>query len=165
MIVQRFLCLLTPQNGWLDRDSIKYTENQVPSPSLRQVGAAQHILSQMMTAKNLVTFMAMGENVVIAFSDTMTLNMHSGNDKSHLAPDYKRYSGSSAPPRSVRHSIKWFCTIINILICNSWFKMKSAESKRGYELSLNDLPGANPFGLSSASGCSRVRWRPCNHRW
>jgi hypothetical protein len=43
------------------------------------------------------------KNVVITFSDTMILFMHSGNDKSHFAPDHERYSCPLAPPRSVCH--------------------------------------------------------------
>jgi hypothetical protein len=50
------------------------------------------------------------KNVVITFSDTVALYMHSGNDKSYLAPDYERYSRPSTPTRSVGHYLKWFCT-------------------------------------------------------
>jgi hypothetical protein len=46
------------------------------------------------------------ENGVIPFSDTITLYVHSGNDKFHLTPDYKRHNGSSAPTRPVGHSIQ-----------------------------------------------------------
>jgi hypothetical protein len=81
---------------------------------------------------------ATGKNVVITFSDTMTLHVHSGNDKSHLAPDYERYSRPSAPTRSIGHYIKWFCTRTSILRYNSWFKMKSGQSNRGYELSVGE---------------------------
>jgi hypothetical protein len=49
---------------------------------------------------------ATGKNVVVTFSDIMTLYVRSGNDKWHLAPDYERYSRPFAPPRSVRHYIK-----------------------------------------------------------
>jgi hypothetical protein len=49
---------------------------------------------------------APGKNVVIALSDTMTLYVHSGNDKSHLASDYERDNRSSAPTRSAGHYIK-----------------------------------------------------------
>jgi hypothetical protein len=44
-----------------------------------------------------------GANAVIPLSDTATLYVHSGNDKSHLAPDYERYSRPSASTRSVGH--------------------------------------------------------------
>jgi hypothetical protein len=50
---------------------------------------------------------AIATNVIIAFSDTATLYVHSGNNKSHLAPDDERYSCSSAPFRSVRHDLVW----------------------------------------------------------
>jgi hypothetical protein len=33
----------------------------------------------------------------------MTLYVHSGNDKSNLAPDYENYSRPSTPIRSVGH--------------------------------------------------------------
>jgi hypothetical protein len=49
---------------------------------------------------------ATGKNVVIMFSDIMTLYVHSGHDKSHLAPDSERYVRSSAPTGSVAHSLK-----------------------------------------------------------
>jgi hypothetical protein len=39
---------------------------------------------------------ATGETVVILFSDTMTLSVHSDNDKWHLAQDYDRCSRRSA---------------------------------------------------------------------
>jgi hypothetical protein len=52
------------------------------------------------------------------------LCVYYGNDKSHLAPDYERYSRSSASTRSVGHYITWFCTRISILIYNYWFRMK-----------------------------------------
>jgi hypothetical protein len=55
-----------------------------------------------------------GENVVMTFSDKMTLYVHSGNDQSNLALDSERYSGPSAPIRSVGHYIKWFCTRMSI---------------------------------------------------
>jgi serine kinase of HPr protein (carbohydrate metabolism regulator) len=42
---------------------------------------------------------ATGENVIVAFSDTMTLYVHSGYDESDLAPDYERYGHPSAPTR------------------------------------------------------------------
>jgi hypothetical protein len=58
------------------------------------------------------------ENVLITLSDTMMLYVYSGNDKSHLAPDYERYNRSSAPTRSVRHYIKWFRTRISIVVQN-----------------------------------------------
>jgi hypothetical protein len=54
------------------------------------------------------------KNVIIMFSDTITLWVHSGNYKSNLAPDYERYSHPNAPPRSVRHYIKGFCARLNI---------------------------------------------------
>jgi hypothetical protein len=50
----------------------------------------------------------------VLFSDTMTLWAHSGNHKSNLAPDYEKYSRSSAPPRSVLHYVKRFCARPNI---------------------------------------------------
>jgi hypothetical protein len=42
-------------------------------------------------------------NVVISLSDTMILYLHSGNDQSHLAPDYEKCNRPSAPTRSVGH--------------------------------------------------------------
>jgi hypothetical protein len=54
------------------------------------------------------------KNIIIPFSDTMTFSVHSGNDKSYLAPDYERYSCPSALARSVGHDIKLFCARINI---------------------------------------------------
>jgi hypothetical protein len=57
---------------------------------------------------------ATAKNVVIMFSDTVTLWVHSSNDKSNLAPDYERYSRPSAPPWSVRYYIKLFCARVNI---------------------------------------------------
>jgi hypothetical protein len=62
---------------------------------------------------------ATGENVLVTFSDTMTLYVHSGNDKSDLAAHYERHSRSSAPTRSVGHYVQRFCTRIRILISNS----------------------------------------------
>jgi hypothetical protein len=84
------------------------------------------------------------ENVAITFSDTMTLGVHSGIDKSHLEPHYERYSRSSAPPRSVRHEIKWFCARINIFDMQFLIQNESTECNRRYDLSLNH------FSLSSA---------------
>jgi hypothetical protein len=46
------------------------------------------------------------ENVMITFSDTVTVSVPFGNNNSHLAPDYNSYSGSSAPVPSVRHYVK-----------------------------------------------------------
>jgi hypothetical protein len=46
------------------------------------------------------------ENIVILFSDTMTLYVHFGNNESHLAPNSERYTLSSAPTRSVGDYIK-----------------------------------------------------------
>jgi hypothetical protein len=66
-------------------------------------------------------------NIIITFSDTTTLYVHSGDDKSHLTPDSERSSRSSAPTRSVGHDINWFCTRISILIYNSWFRIKMAS--------------------------------------
>jgi hypothetical protein len=77
-------------------------------------------------------------NVLITFSGTMALYVHSGNDQSRFAPDYERYSHPSAPTRSVGHCIKWFCTRISILIYNSRFRMKSVQSSRGYELPIGE---------------------------
>jgi hypothetical protein len=57
---------------------------------------------------------ATGENAVMTFSDTTTLDVHSGNDKSHLAPDSERYISPSVPSQPVGHSIQWFCAIISI---------------------------------------------------
>jgi hypothetical protein len=79
---------------------------------------------------------ATGKNVVITFSGTMTLYMHSCNDQSHLAPNYERHSRPSAPTRLVGHCMKWFCARINILIYNSWFRMK--VSNHEYELSVGE---------------------------
>jgi hypothetical protein len=39
---------------------------------------------------------ATGKTVAIVFSDTMTLCVHSGNDKFHLGRDYERYDRLSA---------------------------------------------------------------------
>jgi hypothetical protein len=90
------------------------------------------------------------ENVVIPFLDRVILWVHSGSDKSNLAPDHERYSHPSAPSRSVRHYIKPFCARLNILISNSCFRTKRVQLNCGYELSLNDRPGANPSGRSGA---------------
>jgi hypothetical protein len=77
-------------------------------------------------------------NVVLTFSDTMTLSVHSGNDESHLARHSERYSRSSGPTQSIGHYIKWFWTRISILIYNSWFRMKSVQSNRESELSVGE---------------------------
>jgi hypothetical protein len=62
---------------------------------------------------------ATAKDVVMTFSDTMTPDVHSGNGKLYLAPDYERFSRPSASTRSVGHWIKRFCAGINILIYNS----------------------------------------------
>jgi hypothetical protein len=96
-----------------------------------------------------------GGNVVIPFPDTMTLYMHSGNDKSHLASNYERYSCPSAATWSVGHYMKWFCARIGFLIYNSWFRMKSVDY-------LQTLPGLG----SSFPSCPLRNSITChnNHR-
>jgi hypothetical protein len=81
---------------------------------------------------------APGESVAITFSDTMILYVHSGNDQSHSAPDYEKFSRPSAPTRSVGHGIKSICIRIRILIYHSWFRLKSVQSNRGSELSVGE---------------------------
>jgi hypothetical protein len=92
------------------------------------------------------------KTVVITFSDTTTLCVHPGNDKSHLAPHYERSSRQSASIRSVRSHIQLFCVGIGILDIKLLIQGGNVQPNRGYELSLNDLPGANPFGLSEFNG-------------
>jgi hypothetical protein len=96
---------------------------------------------------------ATAKNVVIVFSDTMTLDVHFGHDKSNLAPDYERCKRTPAPTRSSRYYIQYFYTRISTLIYNSWFRIKNVQSSHGYELSLNDLLGVNRFDLSGFNGC------------
>jgi hypothetical protein len=92
------------------------------------------------------------KNVVITFSDTTTLYVHPRNDKSHLSSDYERYSRPSAPLRSARYHINLFCAGISILDIQPLIQNKNVQPNHGCELSLNDLPGANPFGLSELNG-------------
>jgi hypothetical protein len=55
------------------------------------------------------------KNVVITFSDIMTLYVHSGHDKSHLATNSERCSRPSALSRSIHRYIKLFCAGRNVL--------------------------------------------------
>jgi hypothetical protein len=90
------------------------------------------------------------EDVAIKPSDAITLSVRSGNHKSHLAPDYERYSRPSAPPKSVCDYIKLFCTGIGILDMQLLIQNERCPANRRYELSLNDLSRANPVGQLGA---------------
>jgi hypothetical protein len=57
---------------------------------------------------------ATAKSIVSMFSDTVTLWVHSSNDKSNLAPDYERYSRLWAPPRSIRYYINQFYARLNV---------------------------------------------------
>jgi hypothetical protein len=96
-----------------------------------------------------------GKNVVVTLSDTVTFYVNSGNDKWYLAPDYERYSHPSTPTRSEGHYCNCSYVGLIVLLYNSCFRMKSVQSNHEYELSLNRLPGANPFGLSGAQRSSQ----------
>jgi hypothetical protein len=94
---------------------------------------------------------ATAKNVVLPFSDTMTLYVHSSNDMSYLAPDYERCSRSSAASRWVRHYINWFYARIRVFNIQPLIRNERCPVPLWNVLPLNDPSGASPFRLLRAS--------------